>query len=89
MTSSKGKDEPKRYLYYDYLNGNIAREEIGNNACASNRFEFYKNGEWIYDWTRSLHLSDAIMGFGESSVWDYDELTEEEAMRRISEIDKK
>ncbi len=89
MTSSEEKDKPKKYLYYDYLNGNIAREEVGNNACASTRFEFYKNGEWVPDPTRSLHLSDATMDFGDSSVWDYDELTEAEAMRRISEVDKK
>lgn len=88
MASSK-ENKPKRYLYYDFLQGNIAREEVGNEECASTRFKFYKNGEWVNDWNRSLHLCDATMAFGESSVWDYEELTEEEAMRRISEYEKK
>lgn len=89
MASHEEKTDKKRYLYYDYHNGNIAREEVGNYACASNRFEFFIDGKWINDWDLSLNLSDATMEFGGFSIFDYEELTEEEAMRRISEIDKK
>ena len=89
MASPKKETKPKRYLYYDFLNGNIAREDADTDACASNRFYFYRKGEWINDWDLSLSLSDATMDFGEFSVFDYEELTEEEAMRRIAEMDKK
>lgn len=77
-----------RYLYYDFLQGNIAREVAGNSAFPMNRFEFYQYGEWKSDYQRSLGLSDAIMDY-DFSIWDYEELTEEEAMRRIAEVDKK
>ena len=30
-----------KYLYYDYHNGHIAREEYGNDKCAANAFDFY------------------------------------------------
>ena len=73
-----------KYLYYDYHNGHIAREEVSNDKCASNRFEFYMGGEWINDYDMSLHLSDAMMNCCGYTFGDYEELTEEEAMRRIS-----
>ncbi len=77
--------EAEKYLYYDYRNGHIAREKAGNDECASNRFEFYTRDEWINDYDMSLHLSDAIMNCCGYTFFDYEELTEEEAMRRISE----
>ncbi len=79
------EDAKSEYLYYDYHNGHIAREIRGNSKCASNRFEFYIDGEWINDYDLSLHLSDAVHDFGDYSIFDYEELTEEEAMRRIAE----
>lgn len=90
MSSSNEKPAPKKYLYYDYHNGNIARERVGNNAFPMNRFEFYRrNGVWLNDCNLSLSLSDATMDFDGFSVFDYEELTEEEAMRRVAEIEKK
>lgn len=89
MSKPEGKNLPTKYLYYDYHDGHIAREEFGNNYCASNRFEFYLNGEWINDYALSLSLSDATMCVGGYSMFDYEELTEEEAMRRISGSDNK
>ncbi len=86
MSSRKEKDKSK-YLYYDYHNGHIAREERGNSKCAANRFEFYIDGEWINDYGLSLSLSDAVHDFGGYSIFDYDEISEEEAMRRIAESD--
>ena len=85
MSKPEEKIISSKYLYYDYHNGHIAREEIGNSYCASNRFEFYINGEWINDYALSLSLSDATMNCCGYTFFDYEELTEEEAMRRISE----
>ena len=78
-----------KYYYYDYYNGHIAREKVGNSECASNRFEFYDNGEWINHYDLSLNLSDATMDFGDYSVFDYEEMTEDAAMRRVAAIDEK
>ncbi|MDE6442416.1 MAG: hypothetical protein K2L12_06690 [Clostridia bacterium] len=89
MENSEEKKVPAKYYYYDYHERYIAREEVGNNECASNRFEFYLNGEWINDYDLSLSLSDATRGCCGCSFFEYEELTEEEAMRRISESDKK
>lgn len=77
----------EKYYYYDYRNGHIAREKAGNSECASNRFDFYIGGEWINDYGLSLHLSDAIMGCCGYSFFDYEEITEDEAMRRIAASD--
>lgn len=78
---------PQKYYYYDYHNGHIAREKAGNKACASDRFKFYQDGKWIHNYDLSLSLSDATMNCCGYTVFDYEELTEEEAMRRIAEID--
>ena len=78
-----------KYLYYDYHNGHIAREEYGNDKCVANAFDCYIDGEWINDYTLSLHLSDAIRNCCGYTFSDYEEITEEEAMRRIAEIDRK
>ncbi len=85
MSRPKEKDIKSKYLYYDYHNGHIAREIRGNSKCACNRFEFYINGEWINDYDLSLSLSDAVMDFGGYSIFDYEELSEDEVMRRIAE----
>lgn len=89
MSKPEEKDIHTEYWYYDYHNGHIAREKIGNHECASNRFEFFLDGEWINDYDLSLSLSDATMCVCGYSVFDYEELTEEEAMRRIAETAKK
>ena len=89
MSNPEKQNAPAKYLYYDYHNGHIAREEVGNSYCASNRFEFYIDGKWINDYDLSLSLSDATMCVLGYSMFDYEVLTEEEAMRRISENDNK
>lgn len=78
------KSDPQKYCYYDYHNGYVAREEVGNNYCASERFEFFLDGKWVNDYDLSLSLSDAMWGCCGNSVFEYEELTEEEAMRRIA-----
>lgn len=79
------------YKYYDFRG--IAREKAEGEywrVHPTTRFEFYAGGgKWVKDETRSLHLSDAMMDYGDYSTSDYDDLTEDEAMRRIAEIDKK
>ena len=89
MSTLEEKNISEKYLYYDYHNGHIAREEVGNCYCASNRFEFYIDGKWINDYSMSLHLSDAIMNCCGYSFSDYEELTEDEAMRRLSKCENK
>ena len=89
MAINEGKNGEVKYLYYDYHEGYIAREIEGNHECASERFEFYLDGEWVNDWDLSLNLSDATMCVMGYSMFDYEELTEEEAMRRIAKIDNK
>ncbi len=85
MSKIEEKDNPVEYWYYGYHDGYIAREKVGNSECASNRFEFYINGEWINDYDLSLSLSDATRGVCGCSFFEYEELTEEEALRRIAE----
>ncbi len=87
--SKSEEDIPTKYWYYDYHEGHIAREKVGNHECASNRFEFYIDGKWINDYDLSLSLSDATMDVLGYSIFDYEELTENEAMRRIAESAEK
>lgn len=89
MAACEKKNGNVKYLYYDYHNGHIAREKVGNAECASNRFDFYINGAWSNDYDMSLHLSDAMMNCCGYSFFDYEELTEEQALRRIAERDGK
>lgn len=84
MTNDEQKVTPTEYRYYFYR-GYVAREVRGNRECASNRFYFYMDGKWINDYNMSLHLSDAMMGVCDYSFFDYEALTEEEALRRISD----
>ena len=87
MAIFEKNDSPVKYLYYDYRNGHIAREKRGSSYSDGYRFEFYENGEWVCNDDMSINLSDAIQCYGGYSVFDYEDLTEEEAMRRIAEID--
>ncbi|MBD5132193.1 MAG: hypothetical protein HDT28_06395 [Clostridiales bacterium] len=84
---SEEKDKKPKYYYYEFHEEYIAREVVGNRECASERFEFFLDGKWINDWDLSLSLSDATMDFGDYPIWDYEELTEEEALRRIADGD--
>lgn len=79
-----------KYAYYDFR-GHVARgnANVLEYADLRSRFEFYKDGIWVQDANRSLHLSDAMMDYGEYSPSDYDEITEEQAQSLIAEIDKK
>ena len=87
MSNSKEKNILEKLLLL-LLQQTHSKGKDVNSECASNRFEFYINGEWINDYDMSLHLSDATMDCCGYTFFDYEELTEEEAMRRISEIDR-
>ncbi|MCI5797736.1 MAG: hypothetical protein MR024_03875 [Firmicutes bacterium] len=74
--------EEIKYEYYDFL-GHLAR-------CSKLKpTEFYENGKWIQNERRALHLHDAMMDYGDYSVLDYDDLTEEQAMEMMKELDNK
>lgn len=73
------------YKYYDFR-GHLAREKAEGEywrVHPRTRFEFYEGGKWVKDEERSLHLSDAMMDYGDYSTSDYDDLTEDEANARI------
>ena len=44
---------------------------------------FFINGKWQPDDKLNLELNDAIMDYGDSSVFDYDEISEDEANKFI------
>ena len=63
------------YKYYLLRKSWLARLEI--NCYALEPKEFFINGKWQIDDKLNLELNDAIMDYGDSSVFDYDEITEE------------
>lgn len=75
-----------KYAYYDFR-GHLARgnADVLDYDDLRTRFEFYEGGKWVKDEERSLHLSDAMMDYGDYSPSDYDEITEAEAMKRMAE----
>ncbi len=74
--------EEIKYEYYDFL-GHLAR-------CSKLKpTEFYENGKWVENETRALHLHDAMADYGDFSWSDYIDLTEEQAMEMMKELDNK
>lgn len=69
---------PKQYRYFLLLNHWIARLEKEKTVLEDK--EFFENGEWQYDYELNLRLNDSIMGYGDCSVFDYIEITEEKAL---------
>lgn len=68
----------KQYRYFLLLNHWIARLEKEKTVLEDK--EFFENGEWQYDYELNLRLNDSIMGYGDCSVSDYIEITEEKAL---------
>ena len=73
---------PKQYRYFLLLNHWIARLENEKNELEPK--EFFKNGEWQYNYELNLRLNDSIMDYGDCSVFDYEEITEEKALELIN-----
>ena len=73
---------PKQYIYFLLLNRWIARLEKGKHILEAK--EFFENGEWQYNYELNLRLNDSIMDYGDCSVFDYEEITEEKALELIN-----
>ena len=73
---------PKQYRYFLLLNHWIARLENEKNVLEPK--EFFKNGEWQYNYELNLRLNDSIMGYGDCSVFDYEEIAEEKALELLN-----
>ncbi len=73
-------------MKYDYFKfgKDIARLEK-DKGCTYSK-EFYRNGQWVKDEKRNKDLTDAMMNYGDYSVDDFDQLSEEEAMEYIREL---
>ena len=69
------------YRYYLLNKRWLARLEI--NRYGLEPKEFFKNGKWQLDDKLNLELNDAIMDYGDSSVFDYDEISEDQANKFI------
>lgn len=63
--------------YYIFMDKKLARRN------AELIFEWFVNGEWKKDSKMSLALLDAINGYGDYSVGDQDQITEEIANELI------
>lgn len=72
------KAEYNYYLLYDRW---LARLEKGRYDLEPK--EFFKNGVWAEDDNLNRQLNDAMMDYGDSSVFDYDMISEEKAMAFI------
>ena len=76
---------PKQYRYFLLLNQWIARLEKGENVLEPK--EFFENGEWQYNYELNLRLNDSIMGYGDCSVLDYEEILEDKALELMLHSD--
>ena len=72
----------REYKYFLLHNRWLARLEKDRFVLEPK--EFFINGVWTKDDELNLQLNDAIMDYGDSSVFDYDEISEEEAIRFIT-----
>jgi len=70
------------YRYYLLNSRWLARLE--ENRYSLEPKEFFKDGVWQYDGELNLILNDCMMDYGDRSVFDYDEISEETALRFIS-----
>lgn len=73
---------PKQYTYFLLLNCWVARLEKGKNILEPK--DFFENGEWQYNHELNLRLNDSIMGYGDCSVFDYEEIVEEKALELVN-----
>ena len=73
--------EKIEYKYYILKRRWVARLERSRYGLEPK--EFYKNGKWEQDPELNLNLNDCIMDFGDSRWYEYDDATEEEAMKFI------
>ena len=75
---------PKQYRYFLLLNHWIARLEKEKEKPILEPKEFFENGEWQYNYELNLRLNDSIMGYGDCSVFDYEEIAEEKALELLN-----
>ena len=61
--------------YYLFMRHRLARR----SAPGLGNYEWFVNGEWKEDTDRSRSLNDARVGYGDYSVFDYDNITPEMA----------
>ena len=73
---------PRQYRYFLLLNHWIARLEKEKPVLQDK--EFFENGEWQYNFDLNQRLNDSIMGYGDCSVFDYKEITEEKALELLN-----
>ncbi|MBE6793585.1 MAG: hypothetical protein E7532_01420 [Ruminococcaceae bacterium] len=71
-----------KYKYYLLKNCCLARLEKDRYGLEDK--EFFKDGVWQYDDDLNLKLNNCMMDHGDSSVLDFDEISEEEALRQIA-----
>lgn len=70
-----------QYNYYEFCH-RVFRADA--ERCTG-RKEYYENGKWVNDPHLELRLNDALMDYGDETITDVNDLTEEEAWKRISE----
>lgn len=70
-----------KYKYYLLKKCWLARLEKDRYGLEDK--EFFKDGVWQYDDELNLELNDCMMDRGDSSVFDFDEISEEEALEQI------
>jgi len=76
--------EPIEYKYYILKKTCLARLEKGKYGLEPK--EFYKDGAWVQDDELNLQLNDCIMDFGDSRWYEYDDISEDEAMAFIKNL---
>ena len=74
------------YKYYLLKNCWLARLEKDRYGLEPK--EFYKDGAWETDDELNLELNDCMMDFGDSRWYEYDDITEEEAIAFIEKSAK-
>ena len=70
-----------KYKYYLLKKCCLARLEKDRYGLEDK--EFFKDGVWQYDDELNFELNDCMMDRGDSSVFDFDEISEEEALEQI------
>lgn len=70
-----------KYKYYLLKKCWLARLEKDRYGLEDK--EFFKDGVWQYDDELNLELNDCMMDRGDLSIFDFDEISEEEALEQI------
>ena len=70
------------YKYYILRNCWVARLEKDRDTLEPK--EFYNDGKWEHDDELNLRLNDCIMDYGDNRWYEYDEVSEEEALAFIN-----